>query len=198
MPRVPQKIAPTFSEREVEKLLAQPDKRRDRGFRDYALLITFIDTGARLSELAGLKESDVDLEDGYLRVTGRGSKERYIPFGQKVAKALLKYKLKHRPQPLATDRFWLTVDGRPLDPGRIEKIVGKYCKKAGRKGGKTIEETTQWVVTVSADDEEAFRRVLRALVKKYRTPRTTYATLGSDERARKMIVQLFDEEDGWL
>ena len=183
MPRVPQKIVPAFSEREIEKLLAQPDKRRDRGFRDYALLITFIDTGARLSELAGLKESDVDLEAGYLRVTGRGSKERYIPFGQKVAKALLKYRLKHRPQPLATDRFWLTVDGRPLDPGRIEKIVGEYCKKAGRKRGKTIEETTQWVVTVSADDEEAFRRVIRALVKKYRAPRTTYATLGSDERA---------------
>ncbi len=86
MPKVTQKIVPAFSEREIEKLLAQPDKRRDRGFRDYALLITFIDTAARLSELAGLKESDVDLEAGYFRVTGKGSKERYIPFGQKVAK----------------------------------------------------------------------------------------------------------------
>jgi len=40
--------------------------------------------------------------------------------------------------------------------------------------------------------------VIRALVKKYRAPRTTYATLGSDERARRMMVDMFDEEDGWL
>jgi len=133
MPKVSQKVVPTFSEREVEKLLGQPDKRTDRGFRDYALLLTFIDTGARLSELAGIKESDVDLENGYLRVMGKGGKERYIPFGQRVAKALLKYKLKHRPQALATDRFWLTVDGRPLEAGRIEKIVSHYGKLAGLK-----------------------------------------------------------------
>jgi len=63
--------------------------------------------------------------------------------------------------------------------------------------GKAIEEITQHIVTVSAGDEEAFRGVIRALVKKYRAPRTTYATLGSDERVRRMIAELFDEEDGW-
>jgi ribosomal protein L20A (L18A) len=68
----------------------------------------------------------------------------------------------------------------------------------GETRGKAIEQITQWVVTVSADDEEAFRGVIRALVKKYRAPRTTYATLGSDEKARRMIVELFNEEDGWL
>ena len=64
--------------------------------------------------------------------------------------------------------------------------------------GKAIEEITQHIVTVSAGEEEAFQRVIRALVKKYRAPRTTYATLGSDERARRMMVDMFDEEDGWL
>lgn len=64
--------------------------------------------------------------------------------------------------------------------------------------GKTIEEITQHLVTVLADDEAAFRAVIRALVKKYRAPRTTYATLGSDERVRRMLAEMFDEEDGWL
>ena len=64
--------------------------------------------------------------------------------------------------------------------------------------GKAIEEITQHLVTVSADDEEAFRAVIRALVKKYRAPRTTYATLGSEERVRRMLAEMFDEEDGWL
>ncbi len=68
----------------------------------------------------------------------------------------------------------------------------------GETRGKAIEEITQYIVTVSVDDEEAFRGVIRALVKKYRAPRTTFATLGSDERARRMIAELFDEDDGWL
>ncbi|GAI03020.1 unnamed protein product, partial [marine sediment metagenome] len=64
--------------------------------------------------------------------------------------------------------------------------------------GRAIEEITQSIVTVSAEDEEAFQGVVRALVKKYRAPRTTYATVGSDERVRRIIAELFDEEDGWL
>ncbi|MBW2063185.1 MAG: hypothetical protein JRI95_16705 [Deltaproteobacteria bacterium] len=68
----------------------------------------------------------------------------------------------------------------------------------GETRGKAIEEITQHIVAISTDDEEAFRGVIRALVKKYRAPRTTYATLDSDERVRRMIAELFDEEDGWF
>jgi hypothetical protein len=68
----------------------------------------------------------------------------------------------------------------------------------GETRGKAIEEITQWMVTISTDDEEAFKGAVRALVKKYRAPRTTYATLGSDEKTRRMVEELFDEEDGWL
>ena len=49
--RVTKKVVPTFSDKEVELLLAQPNKKTDRGFRDYALLLTFVDTAARLSEI---------------------------------------------------------------------------------------------------------------------------------------------------
>jgi site-specific recombinase XerD len=130
MPRVPKKVVPTFNEKDVQRLLEQPNRHTSRGFRDYALLLVFLDTGARLSELACLRETDVDLENGYLRVMGKGNRERYIPFGVKVAKALLKYKMKHRPTPVATDRFWLTIDGYALKGDRIEKIVTAYGRKA--------------------------------------------------------------------
>ncbi len=133
MPRVPQKVVPTFSERELQRLLVKLDKQTDRGFRDYALLLTFTDTAARLSEIATVKVDDVDLEEGYLKVMGKGGKERYIPFGHKVAKALLKYKIKHRPEPVGTDQFWLTSDGRPLTFGRIEKLISTYGREAGFK-----------------------------------------------------------------
>jgi hypothetical protein len=67
----------------------------------------------------------------------------------------------------------------------------------GETRGKAIDQITQWMVTISADNEEAFRGMIRALVKKYRAPRTTYATLGSAENVRRMIEEMFDEEDGW-
>jgi len=99
VPKAPTKTVPTFSQREVERLLSQPDRHTDRGFRDFALMLTLIDTGVRVSELAGLKLSDVDLDQGYLRVMGKGQKERFVPIGVKLTKVLLKYKLKHRPPP---------------------------------------------------------------------------------------------------
>ena len=133
MPKVPETVVPTFSEKEIEKLLAQPDKSSDEGFRDYAILLTFVDTGVRLSELANLKASDIDYEQNLFRVMGKGLKERYVPFGRRVAKALMKYQLKHRPQPIGTDNFWLRRDGQPLPADRIEKLVSMYGRKAGLK-----------------------------------------------------------------
>ena len=67
----------------------------------------------------------------------------------------------------------------------------------GETRGKAIEEITQHIIHIATDDEEAFKRVMRAIVKKYRAPRATFALLGSDERARRMMVDLFDENDGW-
>jgi site-specific recombinase XerD len=131
MPKVPKKVVPTFNEREIQTLLAQPDKSTNRGFRDYALLLAFLDTGARVSELACLNGADVDLENGYFRVMGKGGKERYIPFGARVSKVLLKYRMRHRPTPVGTDRFWLTMAGYPLNPERIEKIFLAYGRRAG-------------------------------------------------------------------
>ena len=133
MPKVPETVVPTFSEKEIEKLLAQPDKRSNEGFRDYTILLTFIDTSVRLSELAGLKANDIEYEQNLFTVMGKGSRERFVPFGRRVAKALMKYQLKHRPEPIGTDNFWLRRDGQPLPADRIEKLVSMYGRKAGLK-----------------------------------------------------------------
>ena len=64
---------------------------------------------------------------------GKGQKERFVPFGRRVAKALMKYQMKCRPEPIGTENFWLRRDGQPLLPKRIEKLVSSYGKKAGLK-----------------------------------------------------------------
>ena len=53
------------------------------------------------------------------------------------------------------------------------------------------------MVTVSTEDEGAFRKAVRALIKKYRAPRTTFATWGSTDRGKQIVVELCAEEDGW-
>ena len=133
MPKVPEVIIPTFSEKELTKLLSQTNRGTNEGFRDYCILLTLIDTGIRLSELADLKADDVDYEQNLFRVMGKGQKERFVPFGRRVAKALMKYQMKCRPEPVGTDNFWLRRDGQPLTPKRIEKLISAYGKKAGLK-----------------------------------------------------------------
>ena len=133
MPKVPEVVIPTFSEKEVERLLVQADKGSNEGFRDYCLLLIFIDTGIRLSELANLKTDDIDYEQNMFRVMGKGLRERFVPFGRRVAKAIMRYQLKCRPEPVGTDNFWLRRDGQPLLPGRIQKLISVYGKKAGLK-----------------------------------------------------------------
>ncbi len=133
MLKVPEVVIPTFSEKEVARLLSQTNRGTNEGFRDYCLLLTLIDTSIRLSELANLKTDDIDYEQNLFRVMGKGQKERFVPFGRRVAKALMKYQLKCRPVAVGTDNFWLRRDGRPLLPKRIEKLISAYGKRAGLK-----------------------------------------------------------------
>ena len=84
----------------------------------------------------------------------------------------------------------------------LEEVVGKNRKDVGgviqeETMDSTIEEISQTVVAISAENEGAFRRAVRALIKKYRAPRTTYATWHSTDKGKWIVAELSDEEDGW-
>ena len=131
LPKTPKKNMPVFNERDIEKLLAQPNKKKNEGYRNYVIMLTLLDTGIRVSELCNLKTSDVDLANGYLRVMGKGAKERYVPIGAKLTKVLLKYQLTHRPE--GCDSFFVTHDGCPLVKKRVQDLIKSYGKKVGIK-----------------------------------------------------------------
>ncbi len=133
LPKTPKKNMPTFSEQELERMFAQPDKKTDGGYRDYTIMLALLDTGIRVSELCGLRVDDVDLANGYLRVMGKGKKERYVPIGPKLTKVLLKYKMLHRPGDSGSEYFFLTKDGRPINKARVQKNIRRYGEGAGIK-----------------------------------------------------------------
>ena len=143
IPKAPRKVMPTFTEEQLRHLLGAIDTSSALGHRDYAILVTFLDTGVRCSELTGLRVKDVNLEAMLLKVWGKGAKERMVPFGKKVQGALWKYMMSCRPLPIVPryDHVFLTYQGRPLTKDRVEAIVEHYGIKAGITGVRVSPHT---------------------------------------------------------
>ncbi|HDZ90821.1 MAG TPA: site-specific tyrosine recombinase XerD [Deltaproteobacteria bacterium] len=139
-PRLSRKLPEVLIMAEVERLLAQPDPSTPAGQRDQAMLELLYATGLRVSELVGLKVLNVNLESGYVRTLGKGSKERLVPMGTKALQAVRDYLSGGRPQLLRganLPHLFLNFRGRPLTRQGFWKIIRKYGKQAGIKKGIT-------------------------------------------------------------
>ncbi len=110
-PRLPTRFPKTLSEGDVEKLLAAPDVEQPRGLRDRAMLELLYATGLRVSELVGLKLFELSLNDGVVRVRGKGDKVRLVPLGEVAAEWLERYLRGARPvllDPQGCDEIFVT------------------------------------------------------------------------------------------
>lgn len=90
-PKLGRDLPDSLTEDEVERLLAAPDTTDDIGLRDRAMLEVLYATGLRVSELVGLRDDEVNLRQGVLRVTGKGDKERLVPMGEVAQQWLQRY-----------------------------------------------------------------------------------------------------------
>ena len=91
LPKLSKKLPNTINENEVTELLNAPDLTQNIGIRDKAMLELLYATGLRISELVGLKLSDINLRQGIIRVMGKGSKERLVPMGEYALEFLERY-----------------------------------------------------------------------------------------------------------
>ena len=138
-PRVPLGIPKALTEYEVEALLAAVVGDTARALRDRAIVETLYATGVRISELVGLDRRDLDLDDGLVRVLGKGSKERIVPVGRSARDALTAYLADGRPQLARPDRsprgggeaVILNVRGGRLSRQSCWKIVRTAGERAG-------------------------------------------------------------------
>ena len=118
---------------EVEQLLNSPRPTTHYGRRDRALIELMYATGVRVSEAAGLKVGDVNLEVGYIRCMGKGYKERIVPLGRVARKALDSYLKLTRPHFLrlrTSETLLLTRHGKPFTRQGLWKIIKSYAKRA--------------------------------------------------------------------
>ncbi|WP_334134411.1 site-specific tyrosine recombinase XerD [Tepidimonas sp.] len=130
-----QRMPKTLTEAQVEALLAAPDTGEPLGLRDRAMLELMYASGLRVSELVGLRLFELSLTDQVLRVTGKGSKERLVPFGDVAADWLRRYMAEARPVLLAgrasDDLFVTERHGRAMTRVMFWMLVKRYARQAG-------------------------------------------------------------------
>jgi integrase/recombinase XerD len=137
-----------LTEKEVSLLLKAPDLRLPEGLRDRSILEILYGSALRNTELRSLRLSDVDMENCYLFVKGKGSKDRVVPMTRKAKRYLKEYLTKVRPvflqnrflenrflqnsaHPLNEEILFITREGSPIRVNGLTKIVRNYRKVAG-------------------------------------------------------------------
>ncbi len=131
--RQPLRVPKSLSEAQVEALLAAPDTETPLGLRDRAMLELLYASGLRVSELVGLKTVNVSFVESALRVTGKGSKERLVPFGEEAQGWIERYLAEARAIILggrSTDALFVTGRGGPMTRQMFWKLLKAHAARA--------------------------------------------------------------------
>ncbi|MBA7470967.1 Tyrosine recombinase XerD [subsurface metagenome] len=130
-PRLGRKIPSFLSEKEAEALLEAPSVDEQYGSRDRAILEVVYGAGLRISELVNLNLTDLNLKGGWVKVLGKGSKERIVPLGREACRWVRIYLRKRRIE--TTDKLSLFCNryGKRLSRQACWKITKKYSQKSG-------------------------------------------------------------------
>ena len=132
--RQPLRVPKTLSEAQVEALLAAPDTETPLGLRDRTMLELMYASGLRVSELVGVKTVHLSLADGALRATGKGAKERLVPFGEEAHAWLRRYLAQARAAILngrVSDALFVTGRGGPMTRQMFWKLIKQHALRGG-------------------------------------------------------------------
>ena len=132
--RQPLRVPKTLTEAQIEALLGAPDTDTPLGLRDRTMLELMYAAGLRVSELVTLKSVHLSLSDGALRVTGKGSKERLLPFGEEAHAWITRYLAQARTLILhgqASDALFVTARGGPMTRQMFWKLIKAHALRGG-------------------------------------------------------------------
>jgi integrase/recombinase XerD len=132
-PKLPRRLPGVLGQDAIAKLLAQPPDT-PRGRRDAAMLELAYASGLRVSELVSLAVADINLNHGFVRVTGKGNKTRLVPVGQAARDKLARYLAEDRPACVkdpAERAMFLTDRGGPMTRQGFWKLLRGYARRAG-------------------------------------------------------------------
>lgn len=130
-PKVPKILIEPLNEDELRKILLCIPQHTPEGARNFAVVLTFLDTGIRLGELVTLKLEDVDFGLGQFKVFGKGAEERSVPIGTTAKRAVIRYLEHYRPESVnpQSEVLFLNTAGRPLTRNGVSQMLRRIAKK---------------------------------------------------------------------
>ncbi|WP_170308092.1 tyrosine-type recombinase/integrase [Paenibacillus dakarensis] len=156
------RIIETFSNAQIKVLLDTPNRSSFTGYRDYVIMLTLLDTGVRISELAGIKTHDIDWQARVICVYGKGRKERLVPFSRSLEKQLRLY-LEIRGV-LDHDHVFVNIDNDPFQVRGIQQAIKLYGEAARIKGVRvsphTFRHTFAKMYIMNGGDSFSLQKIL--------------------------------------
>ncbi len=138
-PKIPNRLPRYLEQEDMNKVLEQPELFSAAGMRDRAILELLYGAGIRVGELVQLDLDNIDLCHGYVRVFGKGGRERVVPIGKIAVQALNRYLQEARPRLAAkavqeeSKALFLNQRGGRLSDRSVRTLVNRYCRQAGTK-----------------------------------------------------------------
>lgn len=187
----------SLNEQQIDDLLGAPDTSSDLGLRDRAMLEVLYATGLRVSELTGLQLSQISLQQGVIRVIGKGNKERLVPVGEIALDWLLKYYQHSRPRLMATaatnhqklnpcSEVFITNRGKAMTRQAFWYMVKRYALVAGIASEQLSPHTLRHAFATHLLNHGADLRVVQMLLGHSDISTTQIYTHVADQRLRDM------------
>jgi integrase/recombinase XerD len=167
-PRNARYLPKNLSESQVESLLAAPDAATPLGERDRTMLETLYASGLRVSELVGLKLIQVNLDQGVIKVLGKGSKERLVPLGELAVTWIKRHLTGARafwlPHPKRSDYLFLTARGEPMTRQAFWYVIKRHAVTAGISADALSPHTLRHAFATHLLNHGADLRVVQMLL----------------------------------
>ncbi len=186
----------SLNEQQIEALLSAPDLDDDLGLRDRAMLEVLYATGLRVSELISLQTSQISMQQGVIRVIGKGNKERLVPVGEIALDWLVKYYQQSRPQLLRSaskssnvsqcSEVFVTRRGGAMTRQAFWYMIKRYALLAGIDAGQLSPHTLRHAFATHLLNHGADLRVVQMLLGHSDISTTQIYTHVADQRLRDM------------
>jgi len=133
LPSVPKIRIVTLNKEEILRLLNAVDRNTSLGARNYAIILLLLDTGMRISELVSVNLANLELTKGYIKIRGKGQKEREVPFSGTIRRELKRYIQRYRPVlgNVGSGYLFTKIDGEHISVCCIQQALRRIARKAG-------------------------------------------------------------------
>jgi integrase/recombinase XerD len=193
-PKGEQSLPLSLNEQQIEALLSAPDISNDLGLRDRAMLEILYATGLRVSELISLQTTQISMQQGVIRVIGKGDKERLVPVGEIALDWLLKYYQQSRPQLLnlrskrggdsQCSEVFVTRRGKAMTRQAFWYLIKRYASLAGIATDQLSPHTLRHAFATHLLNHGADLRVVQMLLGHSDISTTQIYTHVADQRLR--------------